>query len=325
MEKRKVYISAVGLIKAGEDSKSDRFLRIRQEQYEDILNGLPLRNVDRISKMALAAAKQALYFREQDIPKDKTKDLGIILGTQYSSLNSIHEFDKVSVEKGALGVNPGLFPNTVLNSPACQVEIQLGAAGPCYTICNKLTSALDAIGAAYINIMTEMASIVLAGGADEITELQSIMHQTSRRIGEAAGFAVMEDGKQQPDGGFTAEVAGYKTLSFNECETAQLSGYGAAAVADAMRTAGVTTDRIGHISFDIYLSQNESRQLAEDICSRLNYKGEYEYLDIDWMGAGGIVQTASAVEALREEETAVWILVGIDRDSTSVVVLSPCR
>ena len=68
------------------------------------------------------------------------KNIPVFFGSSFSSLKSLHDFNMVYEKKGALSVNPGLFPNTVLNSPSCRASIYHKITQPIYNICLLYTS-----------------------------------------------------------------------------------------------------------------------------------------------------------------------------------------
>lgn len=72
-------------------------------------------------------------------------DAPLFFGSPYSCLKSLHEFDEVSVRKGALSINPGLFPNTVLNSPSCRASIHHRISSPILNFINGAGSGFDAM------------------------------------------------------------------------------------------------------------------------------------------------------------------------------------
>jgi hypothetical protein len=286
------------------------------------------RNVDRISKISLATAAITLMRRSVvgpnfNIEKGENNDYGVVLGTQFSALDSIHQYDMEALEKGALAVNPGLFPNTVLNSPACQVSIQCSLAGPVYTVCNGITSSLDAIGMGYNFVRTRLSSLVLAGGVDEITELQAMMKSSDKDLGEAGGFLLLESEETIAENKKFAEIVGYKSRALSKEQRVSLVETISNLVIEAT-TSGENniTDAI-NISLCSAFSSCESEAILSDICKKLNLSNAAECVKTDWMGACGIMQAGKALENIskRKDESAMWVLVNIDREKAAVLVL----
>lgn len=97
------------------------------------------------------------------------KEIPVCFGSAYGVLESLHAFDTVSVQQGALGVSPTLFPSTVLNAPACHASIRHQLTGPLYNFSNGAASALDALGYAYLQVSSGYADEAIACAAEAAT------------------------------------------------------------------------------------------------------------------------------------------------------------
>ena len=332
MNCNKVYITSMGVVVGNKISPSQKELKIEATQYEPMLEYFQTRNVDRISKMSLATAAITLMRRSVlgpnfKIEKGENNDYGIILGTQFSALESIHNYDMEALEKGALAVNPGLFPNTVLNSPACQVSIQCSFAGPVYTVCNGLTSSLDAIGMGYNFVRTGLSSMVMAGGVDEITELQTMMKNSDKDLGEAGGFLMLESEKTIAGNKRLAEIIGYKSRSLNQEQILSSAESISNLILSAISSSGSDIANATNISVSSAFSSCANETILSDICMNINFSGARECMKTNWMGACGIVQAGRALENIdkRNGESTMWVLINIDQERVSVLVLKACK
>lgn len=210
---------------------------IRDFSPETILGVKGLRTLDRATKLALSAAKLALDDAgiAQPIPEDKTDLFGVALGTTLGSVWSISEFDKEALREGPRSVNPALFPNTVINSPASQISIKFNIQGFNATISTGFSSSLDAI--AYAMNMMERYDyrVVLAGGVEELCEQT---YKGFAKIGHLAGSRPLKDEINCPfdkrrngivlgEGAaiFVLEELGH-ALDRNAVIYAELAGYG---------------------------------------------------------------------------------------------------
>ena len=324
MRGNKVYITSSGIIAGAKFNVGQKDFKIESEQYEYLLEHIQTRNIDRISKITLAAALSTLLNQEDyDIEKDSDNNYGIILGTQFSALESIHNYDMEALGKGALAVNPGLFPNTVLNSPACQVSIQFSFAGPIYTVCNGLTSSLDAIGIGYNFVKTGLSSMVLAGGVDELTELQTMMKSSDKYLGEAGGFLMLESEKTITENKKLAEVVGYKSRALNQEQKVSLAETVSKLIIDTVSSGGNNFVDITNISLSSSFTVYEDNIIISDICKTIYCNGIKECLTIDWMGACGIVQADKALKyiSMNGSKNLMWALVNIDKDKVSAAIL----
>jgi len=127
-----------------------------------------LRLLDRSTKLVNVAAKLALDDGGFQVTPDNTHDTGVVLGTTLGSIWSISEFDKTALIEGPRYVNPALFPNTVINSPASQVSIRFVIKGFNTTIATGFTSSLDALKYACDFLQWGRAKAILVGGVEEL-------------------------------------------------------------------------------------------------------------------------------------------------------------
>jgi len=137
---------------------------------EEILGEKGLRNLDRTTKLALCAAKLAIDDAKFEINEKNTHQIGVVLGSTMGSIRSISEFDKEALTNGPRSVNPALFPNTVINSPASQISIRFGIKGFNTTISTGFTSSIEALEYASNFIRLGRAQAVLVGGVEELCE-----------------------------------------------------------------------------------------------------------------------------------------------------------
>jgi 3-oxoacyl-[acyl-carrier-protein] synthase II len=129
-----------------------------------------LRTLDRSTRLISSAAKLAIDNTGLQITEENTHRIGVCVGTTFGSLHSISQFDREGLIEGPKLVNPSLFPNTVINSPASQVSIRFKIKGFNTTISTGFCAGLDAVSYAADFIRLNRADIVLAGGVEELCE-----------------------------------------------------------------------------------------------------------------------------------------------------------
>ena len=129
-----------------------------------------LRELDRSTRLICSAAKLAIDDSRIEITEDTTHSMGVSIGTTFGSLHSISQFDRSGLIEGPRFVNPSLFPNTVINSPASQVSIRFKIKGFNTTISTGFCASLDAVSYAADFIKLNRAAVVLAGGVEELCE-----------------------------------------------------------------------------------------------------------------------------------------------------------
>ncbi len=181
---------------------------------EEFLGPKGLRTLDRSTKLVASAAKLALDDAKLAITEANAHDTGVAVGTTLGSLRSISDFDRDAILEGPRYVNPALFPNTVINSPASQVSIKFNIKGFNATISTGFSASLDAINYAADFIRLGRVKVVLAGGVEELC-LQAFVGfykaGLSVTIGEGSAILVLEDLDlaRQRNARIYAEVSGY--------------------------------------------------------------------------------------------------------------------
>lgn len=129
-----------------------------------------LRTLDRSTKLVCSAALLAIEDAGLTITDTNTDSIGVCIGTTFGSLHSISQFDREGLIEGPRYVNPSLFPNTVINSPASQISIRFNIKGFNTTVSTGFCSGLDAISYASDFIKLGRADVVIAGAVEELCE-----------------------------------------------------------------------------------------------------------------------------------------------------------
>ena len=121
--------------------------------FAENLPDLDIRMVDRQSLLLMAAVWDAMKensFSPASLPAEST---AIVSGSNHSAISPSREFLTSALEKGALGVSPMMFPNTVGNAPASRVSIWMGlrdkvicfSDGPLLSGLHALLAALEEV------------------------------------------------------------------------------------------------------------------------------------------------------------------------------------
>ena len=168
---------------------------IKDFDHEAILGIKGLRNMDRSTKLSLTASKLALNDAglESPVPEERTDEFGVSLGSTMGSVWSISEFDKEALREGPRSVNPALFQNTVINSPASQISIRFNIQGFNSTISTGFCSSPDAIHYAMNMMSLYDYKVVLSGGVEELCE------QTYKGFYKIGHLAGSREGKEEID------------------------------------------------------------------------------------------------------------------------------
>ncbi|MCX5712727.1 MAG: beta-ketoacyl-[acyl-carrier-protein] synthase family protein [Candidatus Omnitrophica bacterium] len=137
---------------------------------QDILGPKGLRVMDRSTKLVSCAAKLALDDAGLNITEENCTQVGVAIGSTLGSVKSMSDFDADAIRDGVQYVNPALFSNTVINSPASQVSIRFNIKGFNTTISTGFTSSLESFAYAYQFLKNNRVNAVLCGAVEELCE-----------------------------------------------------------------------------------------------------------------------------------------------------------
>ena len=126
------------------------------------------RALDRTSQLVTAAATLALDHSGWSLEMRHQHEVGLVLGTMFCSVHTIAEFDRRGLTLGPNYVSPMDFANTVINAAAGQAAIWHDLRGVNSTIAGGITSGLQALAYATELIRSGQATVLLAGGAEEL-------------------------------------------------------------------------------------------------------------------------------------------------------------
>jgi len=269
---------------------------------EAILGPKGLRTLDRSIKLVACAAKLALADAQLEITEANSRDTGIAIGTTFGSLASICDFDKEALTEGVRFVNPALFPNTVINSPASQVSIKFNIKGFNITVSTGFSASLDAINYALGALRNNRVKIALSGGVEEFC-LQAFLGfyksgclTDSRGIvlGEGSGIVVLEelDSALARKAKIYAEVLGFGSAVQDLKKSMRLS----------LEEAGLAPEEIDYVNAAANSSEefnaNEASAIAELFGKRELPVSSVKPLVGESFSASGSLQVAAGLSAL---------------------------
>jgi 3-oxoacyl-[acyl-carrier-protein] synthase II len=187
----------------------------------DHMPPLKARKFDRCSLFAVVAAGMALKDAGIDLAQIDPARVGILLGCGFGGIANSEEFLRGYLAKGADGLIPMLFPNTVPNAPASNASIEHGLKGPNVTTVQRFCSAESAFLMACRFLEEDRADVILTGGVDELNPvmLQGFksagqLRRYGQGFGEGAGLLVLEKmGEARRRGAaIRAEVGNIRTV-----------------------------------------------------------------------------------------------------------------
>jgi len=149
-------------------ARHGRVLAARMNGFEprEYLQRKRLGLLSRTSQLACSAASR-LGESLRDLPGES---VGIVLGTAWASLDTVVRFEREAHTEGPRLVDPILFTETVANVAAGHASIFFGWSALNATVCAGTGSGLEALRRAVDFLGEDRASVVVAGGADEMNE-----------------------------------------------------------------------------------------------------------------------------------------------------------
>ncbi|WP_042173803.1 beta-ketoacyl synthase N-terminal-like domain-containing protein [Streptomyces sp. NBRC 110035] len=191
---REVAVTGIGLALHGVATYGDLLGPLPGEGGFDPATGLrgrELRHKDRASRLALRAAEFALHdagLTDADATFTGVADAtAVVVSTNVGSVCAATD---TIAREGVRGLSPLGLPQTSSNVIAGWVAIRYGLRGPNLTVCNGVTSGLDALAWARNLIVAGRAEAAVVAGVEPVNDV------TAKLLGEqstdAAVAAVLE-------------------------------------------------------------------------------------------------------------------------------------
>jgi 3-oxoacyl-[acyl-carrier-protein] synthase II len=262
-----------------------------------------LRTLDRSVKLICSAAKLALEDSGDIVTGENSGDFGVVIASTLGSLQSISDFDREALKEGSRYVNPALFPNTVINSPASQVSLKFNLKGLNATVSTGFSAGLDCLKYAADALCFERVKSVLAGAVEELC-IQTFIgfYQTSLLdkicLGEGAAVLVLRGlDSVESEKEIYAEISGFGKA---DCAASSMRG--------AMEESGVTAADIDCIFTGAY--PGTPQEGLEDKAINEIFGGNntpalisLKPLTGECFSASGSLQAAAALGAIQKQVT----------------------
>ncbi len=133
-----------------------------------LLGAKEARRMDRVTHVALEAARQALESSGFPINDSTRENIGVICGTGVGGVGSLLESFRISESRGPERVNPAMLPNWLPDSPSGQISMRYGIEGAHAGIVGACASGNKAIGEAMEMIRRGQMVAALAGGTEAV-------------------------------------------------------------------------------------------------------------------------------------------------------------
>lgn len=156
-------------------------------RIEEFIPLRTLRRIDRFSRLGLLGCHLALA--DAELPEAERPRLGVIIASGYGATGITYAFLESFIRDGDICASPTYFANSVHNSAAAHISIQLGAVGPSLTVSDFGLSVPSALATARLWLAEERVERVLFGAVDELSELIGYIRYRTRVASPAAPMA----------------------------------------------------------------------------------------------------------------------------------------
>ncbi len=133
---------------------------------EEFLGRREARRTDRVTQMALYAAKQAIEDSGIEITDDNRYEIAAVIGSGIGGISSIFDSIKSFLEKGPKAVSPLMVPMMLPDAPSSKISMTYGIRGPNFAISTACATGNNCIGEATEIIRRGQAKIAVAGSSE---------------------------------------------------------------------------------------------------------------------------------------------------------------
>ena len=288
------------------------------------------RGMGRVALMSAVCAEKALEdagLLHADILK--SGDTGVAFGSSAGSVDAVREFGSMLIEHNMSQLNATTYIRMMSHTSAVNMTVYFGLKGLTLPTSSACTSGSMAIGQAYEAIKYGKQTVMIAGGAEELsaagsavfdvllaTSVQNDHPETTPRpfdadrdglvVGEGAGCLILEEYEHAQARGATiyAEIVGYGSNTDGQHVTRPDSEMMGRCMQLALKDAQLTAADIDYVNAhgtstdqgDIAESQATARILGKKPISSLkSYFGHT-------LGACGAIEAWLSIEMMRRNQ-----------------------
>ncbi|MFJ4003855.1 MULTISPECIES: beta-ketoacyl synthase N-terminal-like domain-containing protein [unclassified Streptomyces] len=308
---RKVVVTGIGLALPGVATCGDLLGPLPGEGGFDPATGLvgrEMRHKDRASRLALRAAEFAL--RDAGLTDAYATFTGVadstavVVSTNLGNADSVCEAADTIASEGVRGLSPLGLPQTSSNVIAGWVAIRHGLRGPNLTVCNGVTSGLDALAWARTLVVAGRAEAAVVVGVEPANDVATKL--LGEQSTDAAVAVVLEPAAAAASRGARprATIAGYAR---------------ARDLTVALASAGVTEER----SVGLWLGDEAGAGVGQLLAGtrRIDLEAQLGPLS----GALGVLQCAAGAAYLEGDATRNVLATagGPRHDAAAALLLTP--
>lgn len=159
-----------------------------------ILGRKGLRNLDRNTRLVLSCI--ALDLAQQLSEGSLQEEVGLAIGTTFGSFPSLADFTQTYIRDGFRALNPGHFPNLVINSPPSQGNIRFGLTASSATLSSGPTAGMDALIYAATRLQQGDEACVLCGASEELSASLCAAMKETRSLASGRSLHPFDQGSE---------------------------------------------------------------------------------------------------------------------------------
>jgi nodulation protein E len=290
----------------------------RQFEAEDYFSKNEIALLDRISQMALIAAREAVEQSGLDFRNGLGPRTATILGTAMGGLHTQDENYYVVYHEMKNRVHPFIIPRLMSNAPVSQISMAHGLQGPAFSVSTACSSSNHAIGQAFHLIRGGTCDAAVTGGTESVLcfggmkawEGLRVMSKEACRpfsktrngmvLGEGAAILVLEELEHARARGaeILGEIVGFgMTADAGDIVQPALEG-ASGAIRMALEDGGVAPDEIGYINAHGTATAMNDRVEAAAIKSVLGAHADKVLVSSTKSMHGHAIGAAGAIEAV---------------------------
>jgi nodulation protein E len=224
--------------------------------------------LDRFAQFSVVAAREAFHDSKLELTPEMRQNGAIVCGSAVGGQAAIESgFEDLWVQ-GRGRVHPLTIPKTMANAGASHISMDLGLAGPVYTVSTACSSANHAIGQAFRLVRDGQADLAVTGGAEAFFTIGMLKAWEAMRVvapdtcrpfskdrrgmilGEGGAMMILEplESARARGARIYAEVCGMGMTSDAHHLTQPTVDGPARAMRGALREAGMAPEEVGYIN-----------------------------------------------------------------------------
>jgi len=326
--------------------RSDIAASVRDFDPSPYLSAKEAEIYGRVTHFSVGAAAQAIAhaglgaLRRRDgspeSPPAERARIGCLMSTGMGSVDVFEEQIKKSAERGPRAVSPFFVPGVMPNGAAALIAMRYGLMGPSYSLASACATGTHSIATSALMIEAGEADVMVAGGAEAATRLNTVAGFGNARalaraldgdptkasrpfdkkrsgfvMGEGAGALVLEEEEHARARGARplAYVAGFgMTTDAEHVTRPHPEGLGLAlALERALERAGIEAASVGYIN--PHATSTPQGDIAEYVALRRVFGERLARIPISatksmighLLGGAGAVESIAVVCSLRDQ------------------------